>query len=283
MKKRSPLSHVIAVFLSLFMLVFALGATGVGLARSLLSEDTVHRIIEEVDLTEIIYEALADIEIPNLTFTQDNVTNLLEDTGIMDFVADNFTAYIDALLAGEVAESITNADIMALIRENEAYIYAETGHVLTEEDFDDIEQFLYENEIEETLSFAAIEEAIQEALPVDLGVVRNVLSPLGIGLLAAAALLMAGLIFLVMRSGQGAAKCCAAYCGGVCLVTGVIYVAAALIGETVLVNQLPDTISPDLVESVFSVISRLGLRIGVPAVVLGAVLEGLAVLLPKRP
>jgi len=281
MKKRNPLSHILAVFLSLFMLVFALGAAGVGLARSVLSEDTVHRIIEEVDLTEIIYEALADIEIPALNLTQDNVSNLLEDTGIMDFVADNFTAYIDALLAGEVAASITNADIMALIRENEEYIYTETGHVLTEDDFEDIEQFLHENEIEEALSFAAIEEAIQDALPVDLGLVRNVLSPVGVIVPVVLALLMAGLIFLVMR-GQGAVKCTAAYCGAVCLVTGIVYAAAVLVGENMLLNQLPDAVSPDLVEPVFAVISSLGLRIGIPAAALGVVLEGLAIFLPKR-
>lgn len=103
------------------------------------------------DLTEqvigMFYEAMGDMFGEDMTFTQEEFTQMVNDSTVKDYIADKTAALIVDYLNDEVTTTFEVAEVVDLIHENSALIESITGAPIPDDIAERIGKAFDENEI----------------------------------------------------------------------------------------------------------------------------------------
>ena len=103
------------------------------------------------DLTEqvigMFYEAMGDMFGEDMTFTQEEFTQMVNDSTVKDYIADKTAALIVDYLNDEVTTAFEVAEVVDLIHENSALIESITGAPIPDDIAERIGKAFDENEI----------------------------------------------------------------------------------------------------------------------------------------
>lgn len=217
-KKCSAGATVFAVILCIFAFVAGVAANAMYFVKDFTSETVVKEVVQEtvkeLDIQKVGTELLSKVEIDGVEMkdddltgmivenlaksdmhvTEEEVSQLLEEQFIKDFLADKANDYVDDFLNETGTGVITEKELAELVKDNKEVIEDTLDITIEEEDIDKIEEYLVENvQLSEKTELAQIKKDAD--LPMkQIQIIFSL--PLLIGLLAACALLFV-LVFII--------------------------------------------------------------------------------------
>ena len=167
--------------LCVLLVIFLIAASLIFVIRNTVSEQNisdavseidVFLIMDELDVYDRIIDAIEENTSEELDINRGAVRRIAGSGPVRDFVADNMTGYADALIWGRGHE-ISRADVIRLVRDSSDLIYEETGYRLSEQAYDEIDEYLRRNYVLDDLSLSAI----SSSAPVNMSLLRLPLMP----------------------------------------------------------------------------------------------------------
>lgn len=126
------------------------------LADSSLSID-----VQEGDTTvDVVYEALT--KQGQVDISRGDVEEILEETSFADYLSEKLSGYARYAVTGDEPEEITPNEIVRLVKQNRDEIEDITKLQITSADLDDLERYLEEEEVLDSVSLERIDQAVEE-------------------------------------------------------------------------------------------------------------------------
>ncbi len=188
-------------------------------------------------LVEWMYQELEKSAEGELTFTQEELGNFVEESTVTDFLTEKMAGFAEDVINGTEKTEITTDEIMDLLEENEKHLKQELNVELSKEDKKELKSQLQQivekedlsNTIRETVT-TTVEETLNNSVGMDLNKIRGILqlitSDLVLVIAIAACLLLLGLLLLTNYYNLGAGLTWAASAG---IVAGLILALPLLI------------------------------------------------------
>ncbi len=273
-KRVSMGARCLAVFLSVLLVICALGASAVGTARYALDHDRLARALNQIDwseaqlplgeggagmtLPEYVVSLCADDMDASYTITEKSIGKVLRDSKIGEDLAEYAKGYTDYFLYGEKMRPLETDDVIDWIEDNEEIIFEHTGYLLTEED----------RELLENLDFSALEKSgLEGMLGFDLHLIQMLIGVPAFVLLLSAVILLAILILLLYRRQPGSffqtAFTVAIIWGALCLCAG----AALALTEAFFADSLLAELMSGIPVALL-LRGAIGLLVGIPGAAL---------------
>lgn len=226
-------------------------------APDLIVKTDLSRIADKTGLTETVLEQINPRVLQEYRIDAESVDKLLSRSGINDALSTVVSDYIDAIRDGDLSYHISARDLVRLLKRYESLIRDEFGYVITDRDYELIEEYLRDVvELEEYSAGALLEIA---EVPAELPTLA--VSPLP---LITAAILCAVLIFDVFAVNRKRIRCAFMHLGVTAGLAGVAYTLVSFI--------LPGMVPSVLRNIIFAPPLDISLRIlifGVTALVAG--------------
>ncbi|MDR2600312.1 MAG: hypothetical protein LBC73_08555 [Oscillospiraceae bacterium] len=248
-------------------IVFALVQTftSPGTISTMISDIDSAVLMQEYDVYKLAVEHVGQDIIDEFGLNPETIENLMEQQFVDDFLSNTLVDYIDELSKGNENHSISIEDVLSILEDNITEIESVTGHQLTTENLENIEIFLYDSDIVETISISSIINNTQA----DLALVQRVLSPFTLLIpLILALLTIAVILFLNRKHLLLAIKDIGITLG----IVGVIYTLLGLLLNTLLSIAVGDTSVQSLVNSLITQPRSIIITYGVITLVIGILL-----------
>ena len=230
----STLSKTLSIVLCVFFFLFTLSAMGMGIARSVLSEDGVKKICNDIDLSKIqIRQNGVNIAVPDLVLsivdekainkygiTRQDVVNVLNNATIKKYLENFVNEYVQYVAFGKAPKLMYTSEIIGLIKDSADIIYNMTGYVFTDSDFRSLENEINNGSME-FLTAIGIERLI--------GFSPSIISAVfSIPVLIILIVLSVSMLALLLICNNMRVKYLFAYCGITLSVLGAMLLLAAL-------------------------------------------------------
>ena len=159
-------TFLVALFLKYTLSLGALEAslqkidyTGIELGE-LLADSDLDIDVREGDTTiDVVYEALT--EHGRVDISRGDVEEIFEETSFTDYISEKLSGYARYAVTGAEPEEITAREIVRLVKENRNEIEEITGLELTSEDLDELEDYLEEDGVLDSISLNKIDETLE--------------------------------------------------------------------------------------------------------------------------
>lgn len=180
-KKRTPLwwrviRCIFSIPLTVLLIAALLAFTVLSALRHIPKENTVKKLFNEIEPTQMIAEVLSEGETDSLAsviydayeqtaiengaeeiLAEEELQKVLDSSTLDEFLSEKTAAYVSAIMNGETNVAITKEELLDLVRENETVIAQVTGGItLTEEDYTTLENAIDESGIVEQLDMSQI-------------------------------------------------------------------------------------------------------------------------------
>lgn len=134
--------------------------TGIELG-DLLADSDLDIDVREGDTTiDVVYEALT--EHGRVNISRDDVEKIFEETTFTDYISEKLSGYARYAVTGAEPEEITAREIVRLVKDNKDEIEEITDLEITSEDLDELESYLEEDGLLDSLSLDKIDETMEE-------------------------------------------------------------------------------------------------------------------------
>lgn len=301
-KKRKPKkkmgigAHIAAVFMCIFLALFAFVLLTVITVRVSFSEDAVIDAVSDINFTDLRVGQMLNLEggagrdditlaefIANEArdagvdpdyFSRRDIVNLMDALPLDDFVGSIVARYAQAILTGDGGASITNREVLNFIEDNSHIIYRETGYQITVSDMDEIEEFM----IDMNLSQVTRLDYIMEDIAVELDLVRWVLSWLALAVLG---LVLLGFVLLILLICKRRLSAVFMYEGVTFTITGALYALLIFVIDMIVVAVVPAGVDRQLVNALLSGVQSIGVITGGIVAGVGLLMVLLAILFSK--
>jgi len=267
-------------FLLCIILFASIVATStVGIIRHVISEQAIADmvteidvgvLVEELEIHEMIVELVDEEIVEALGVTPETIIEFLDRDIVRDFVAESTYDLIDAIIRGQTTITISQDEILGLIREYAPFVEEEFGVVIEDRIFEEIEEFLERNEVPEsiTIEVPPLEE-IEPQLGVYLDTLRWVLAPSTIITLAVTSFaLLIGIVLLNIRR----IRIALLGTGITVAFVGVLFLIAGLSVVTLISIFVDNAMHRELILGLVSQVRTAALTVGVGQLVAGFVL-----------
>lgn len=134
--------------------------TGIELGE-LLADSDLDIDVEEGDTTiDVVYEALS--EHGRVDISKGDVEEIFEETSFTDYISEKLSGYARYAVTGAEPDEITAREIVRLVQENRDEIEEITDLEITSEDLDELESYLEEDGVLDSISLDKIDETLEE-------------------------------------------------------------------------------------------------------------------------
>lgn len=254
-EKSSIPSRILSILICVFFFIFSTSALLVGVARTVLNEDSVKNICSDIELTEIkveydgesvylsdfIMEIVSDKVIEKYGITTTKVDEVLSDKTIKGYIEDVVADYVGYIAFNEDPKNLNASSIIDMVEESSDIIYEETGFMFAESDYQDLEDELKHG----NMTFL-VESGVEDALGFDPAIIQAVLSVPTMIILIALSVVM---LILMLLCNNWRVKYLCAYAGMTMVITGSVLLLSSagifvvsLISDIYLLNTLLQSI-----------------------------------------
>ena len=196
--------HPMLTLLFGVVLFVCLIATGtVGILRHIITEEAIsnmvldidtHVLVEQLEIYEMLTEAIDEDLVQAFGITPEVISEFLGRESIREFVADNAAEMVDHFINyGQARITITQDEVMRLVRDNVPYIEAQFGLSIPEEVFEVVEHVLEQSDIPDSIAIDVPEPDVG----FDIDSYRWILMPGTFTMLMAICMVITGLIALI--------------------------------------------------------------------------------------
>ncbi len=117
--------------------------------------------VQEGDTTvDVVYEALT--EQGQVDISRGDVEEMLEETSFSEYLSEKLSGYARYAVTGAEPDEITPREIVRLVEKNRDEIEDITKLQITSEDLDELERYLEEDELLDSVSLEKIDQAMEE-------------------------------------------------------------------------------------------------------------------------
>ncbi len=247
-RKRRIGAHIGSTLLAILLAVLLIVTTCLLIIREAVSPDTIKQMINNIDLNEvkiddqadkelleehglicnsdnlfdIIYDNIDQSELPQ-PISKEEFRSIVENEQFREYFGQIFGLSIESLTSGDRSDVVTPDDIIDYLASNREHLSQLLGYELTDERLENLRSTLVND-------YGKVFEAIgDKKLDVVLGdslanVINVVFSDWLFLILLFADIVIAGLIFVILRSVTSGVK----YCGITMTVVGVIYLCVSI-------------------------------------------------------
>lgn len=192
-KEGRALKRFLSVIVCIFLFATSFMTVTVMTVRSVLNENTVYEIVEDVDVEDVIESGALGSMIDDDIKPQD-VKEIYEDGTFKNYVKNLMNGYAGYILAGEEPEGIRYKDVKNLVKKNKELIYEVTGKKVSEKDYKKIEEY-FDKDAKKDLAFLMSD--VEENKPVNI--FRMSVSVFSMAALIVVSLLLVVLLFVMRK------------------------------------------------------------------------------------
>lgn len=300
-QKRRIGSHIGATLLSILLAVLFVVTTCLFVMRDAVSPNTIKEMINNIKLTEIKIEDVADKELleeHGLVCNSDNLFDIIydnidqnelpfpitkeefraivEDEQFREYFGELFGVSIEALTSGNSSDVVTADDIVDYLASNREKFSAFLGYELTDERLENLRNSLQNDygKVFEAIGNQKLDVIIGEEAA---GAVNVVFADWLFWVLLLADIIICVLIFLVRRSISSGVK----YCSSILIVVGVIFLCTSIAVLNGLLSVLVDGPIMYVINQLVSVVLWETIVIAIIMIVVG-ILAPIAVKIISR-
>ncbi len=251
---------------ALLLVVLLVGALA-GVVKNTVSEKSIAKIIDEIDIADITVEQILDIDddktlaeyiyenmdeasVSEYDISEKEVAELLEEDAIKEFITDTLSDYCYYICYGGNVPKITSEDLIEFIEDNEDKIFEITGYELSDEDYAYIEELEDSGQLD-ALDVSVLED--NEEISEMLATLRTFLSTGFFFTLIIIALLLCIAIFFLCRKDLFNSSCCV---GIVALLAGIsLMIVSAIVANLTSLISNALTLPTEIVKPVIAYIN----------------------------
>ncbi len=173
-----------SVFLSILAFVLTILLITSLFAKTILSQKTLEASVQKIDYInmelgdlladsdleievnpgdttiDIVYEALT--KQGEVDISRSDVEELFEETTFSDYISEKLSSYARYAVTGAEPEEISSREIVRLVRENRKVIEETANLKITEDDLNQLESYLEEDRLLDSISIKKIDETLSE-------------------------------------------------------------------------------------------------------------------------
>ena len=285
--KSGVLAHVSSVILSILIAVSCIAFFAIYTVRSTLSENAINGMFDSVDfatlrvgrmldldgdayynniaLAEWIFNEMDDRIIARYSITRRSIENFFDRLPLGEFIEGILIRYAEGLLQGNTNTNITTREILNFVERNEHIFYREIGYRLSSSDYDEIERFLLDIDINNVSSLDTLLGEADMSAPV----FRWGLSWLTLVLLAVIIIGLSAAIFFIYKKRVRPTLMCD---GTALTVSGLFFTVLSVVANWFVAGVVPVEMDRLLVDVLLSGLQGIGMTIGAAAAVVGVVM-----------
>jgi len=292
--KPGILAYSSSALISIAMAVFCIAFFAIFTVRSTLNENAISGMFDDVDfaalrvgrildldgeayynniaLAEWIFDEMDDRIIARYSITRRSIENFFDRLPLGEFIEGILIRYAEGILHGNTNTNITTREILNFVERNEHIFYREIGYRLSPADYDEIERFLLDIDINNVSSLDTLLGEIDMSAPV----FRWGLSWFALALLALIIIGLSIAIFFIYKKRVRPTLMCD---GTVLTVSGLFFTVLSVGANWFVAGVVPVEVDRFLVDALLSGLQGIGMTIGAAATVVGVVMVVASVLM----
>jgi len=287
-------TYTVSVLIGILLAIFCTAFLTIFTIRGALSENSISGMFDDLDiarlrvgrmldldgdayrnnitLSEWIFSEMDDTFIRRYSMTVRDVENIATRLPLGRFVEDTLIRYGQGILQGNGNVNISSRDILNFVEWNEHHFYRELNIQLLPRDYDDIEQFLFDNNINSATRL----DSLLDNVNLSVSTLRWGLSWPALILLLAVIIGLSEIVFFIFKK----KVCPTLVCDGTALtVAGILFTVLIFSLNSLVVRFSPVELDGRLVDALLSGLRSVGTITGLVASGLGIALIAASVML----